>query len=69
MTDNGSVEVMPEMSVVSSIINPTNKGETPMDNQEAQELFEQYHNGEIDVFELWDELETSRFDGDVFDYL
>ena len=40
-----------------------------MDNEEAQELFDQYHNGEIDVWELWDELEISRFDGDVFDYL
>lgn len=40
-----------------------------MDNEEAQELFDQYHNGEIDVWELWEELETSRFDGDVFDYL
>jgi hypothetical protein len=37
--------------------------------EEAQELFEQYHAGEIDVFQLMEELETSRFDGDVFDYL
>jgi len=37
--------------------------------EEAQELFEQYHNGEIDVFQLMEELETSRFDGDVFEFL
>jgi len=40
-----------------------------MDREEAKELFEQYHSGEIDVWELWEELETSGFDGDVFDYL
>ena len=40
-----------------------------MDNEEAKELFEQYHAGEIDVWELWEELETSRFDGDVFEFL
>lgn len=40
-----------------------------MDREEAQELFDQYHNGEISVFELWENLETERFDGDVFDFL
>jgi hypothetical protein len=40
-----------------------------MDKEEAQELFDQYHNGEISVFELMDNLETDRFDGDVFEYL
>ena len=40
-----------------------------MDNEEVKELFDQYHNGEISVFELWGELETSRFDGDVCDFL
>jgi hypothetical protein len=39
------------------------------DNQNIQELFDQYHSGEMDVFQLMDELETERFDGDVFDYL
>jgi hypothetical protein len=37
--------------------------------EETQELFDQYHNGEISVFELMEELETSRFDGDVFEFL
>ncbi len=40
-----------------------------MDREEAQELFDQYHNGKISVFELWENLETERFDGDVFDFL
>jgi len=40
-----------------------------LDNEEAKELFDQYHNGEIDVFQLMEELETSRFDGDIFEYL
>lgn len=39
------------------------------DNQHIQELFDQFHSGEMDVFQLMDELETERFDGDVFDYL
>jgi len=39
------------------------------DNQYIQELFDQFHSGEMDVFQLMDELETERFDGDVFDYL
>ena len=40
-----------------------------MDNEEAQELFDLFHAGEIDVSELSEELETSRFDGAIFDYL
>ena len=39
------------------------------DNQHIKELFDQFHSGEMDVFQLMDELETERFDGDVFDYL
>lgn len=34
-----------------------------------KEIFDQFHAGEIDVLELMDELETSRFDGDIIDYL
>lgn len=34
-----------------------------------QEIFDQFHAGEIDVLELSEELENSRFDGDIFDYL
>jgi hypothetical protein len=45
-----------------------NERET-MDNEYIQELFDQFHAGEIDAFELQEELENSRFDGDVFDYL
>jgi len=40
-----------------------------MDNEHIQELFDQYHNGEIDVWELMDQLETERFDGDIIEYL
>jgi hypothetical protein len=43
-----------------------------MDNEDKEyfkEMFDQYHNGEISIFELMDNLETDRFDGDVFDYL
>ena len=39
------------------------------DKEDFKEMFDQYHNGEISVFELMDNLETDRFDGDVFDYL
>jgi hypothetical protein len=39
------------------------------DNQHIQEIFDQFHAGEIDVLELSEELESSRFDGDIFDYL
>lgn len=44
------------------------EGETMEDNY-IQELFDQFHAGEIDAIELQEELENSRFDGDVFDYL
>ena len=40
-----------------------------MEDNYIKELFDQYHAGEIDVFQLMDELETERFDGDVFDFL
>ena len=50
----------------NSIVNK--EGETMEDNY-TQELFDQFHAGEIDAFELQEELENSRFDGDIFDYL
>jgi hypothetical protein len=40
-----------------------------MEDNYTQELFDQFHAGEIDAFELQEELENSRFDGDIFDYL
>lgn len=43
-----------------------------MENEDQQyitEIFEQFHNGEIDVLELMEELETARFDGDIIDFL
>lgn len=40
-----------------------------MDNEEAQELFDLYHAGEMELDELMETLELGRFDGDVFDYL
>ena len=50
----------------NSIINK--EGEV-MDNEYIQEIFDQYHAGEIDTLDLMEELESSRFDGDIFDYL
>lgn len=38
-------------------------------DEHIQELFDMYHNGEIDVWDLADQLETERFDGDLLDYL
>ena len=59
------------MSVVPYIINLSNKqgDKVNEDNQHIQEIFDQFHAGEIDVLELSEELESSRFDGDIFDYL
>lgn len=39
------------------------------DNQHIQEIFDQFHAGEMSVFELMEELETERFDGDIIDFL
>jgi hypothetical protein len=39
------------------------------DQQYIKEIFEQFHNGEINVLDLMDELETARFDGDIIDFL
>jgi hypothetical protein len=38
-------------------------------DETIKELFDLYHAGEIDVFELQETLEMERFDGDIFDYL
>lgn len=38
-------------------------------DEQVTELFDMFHKGEIDTFELMDELETMRFDGDIIDYL
>jgi hypothetical protein len=46
-----------------------NKEGDPMDNEYIQEIFNQFHAGEIDTLELMEELETARFDGDIIDYL
>jgi hypothetical protein len=40
-----------------------------MDNEYIQEIFDQFHAGEIDTLELMEELETARFDGDIIDFL
>jgi hypothetical protein len=59
------------MSVVPCIINLSNKqgDKVNEDNQHIQELFDQFHSGEMSVFELMEELETERFDGDIIDFL
>ncbi len=44
------------------------EGDTMEDNY-IQEIFNQYHAGEIDTLELMEELETARFDGDIIDFL
>jgi hypothetical protein len=56
------------MSGVSTIIKLLTKKGTKMD-ETIKELFDLYHAGEIDVFELQETLEMERFDGDIFDYL
>jgi len=38
-------------------------------DEDVKELFEMFHNGEISVSELMDDLDTMRFDGDIVDYL
>ena len=38
-------------------------------DEEARELFEMFHSGEIDVAELMQGLDLMRFDGDIIDYL
>lgn len=38
-------------------------------DEQVQELFEMFHNGDINVFELMDDLDLMRFDGDIIDYL
>ena len=43
-----------------------------MDNEDKEyikEIFDQFHSGEMSVFELMEELETERFDGDIIDFL
>lgn len=40
-----------------------------MEDNYIQELFDQYHAGELEIWDLMEQLETERFDGDVFDYL
>ncbi len=57
------------MSVGRCIIELSTKKEKQMDNEYIQEIFDQYHAGEIDTLDLMEELESSRFDGDIFDYL
>jgi hypothetical protein len=57
------------MSVGRCIIELSTKKEKQMDNEYIQEIFDQFHAGEIDTLELMDELETARFDGDIIDFL
>jgi hypothetical protein len=38
-------------------------------DEQVTELFEMFHNGDINVMELMDDLELMRFDGDIIDYL
>jgi hypothetical protein len=38
-------------------------------DEDVKELFEMFHNGDITVSELMDDLDTMRFDGDIVDYL
>lgn len=40
-----------------------------MEDNYIQEIFDQFHAGEIDTLELMEELETARFDGDIIDFL
>lgn len=38
-------------------------------DEDVKELFDMFHNGDINVMELMDDLELMRFDGDIIDYL
>lgn len=38
-------------------------------DEDVKELFDMFHKGDINVFELMDDLELMRFDGDIIDYL
>lgn len=38
-------------------------------DEDARELFDLFHKGEISVSELMDDLEMMRFDGDIIDFL
>lgn len=38
-------------------------------DEDVKELFDMFHNGDISVSELMDDLELMRFDGDIVDYL
>ena len=62
--------IFPGYNVSGPLYNNTiNKEGDPMDNEYIQEIFNQFHAGEIDTFELMEELETARFDGDIIDFL
>jgi hypothetical protein len=40
-----------------------------MDNEYVSELFEMFHNGEIDAVDLMMDLDIAGFDGDIVDFL
>ena len=42
---------------------------TNEEQEYIQEIFDQFHAGEIDVLNLMEELEIARFDGDIIDFL
>ena len=38
-------------------------------DEDVKEMFDMFHAGEIDGWELYQMLEDSRFDGDILDFL
>lgn len=40
-----------------------------MDNEQVQELFDLFHEGEITAIELMNDLDFGGFDGDLIDFL
>lgn len=40
-----------------------------MDNEQVQELFDLFHEGEITATELMSDLDFGGFDGDLIDFL
>jgi hypothetical protein len=62
--------IFPDYNVSGHLYNSIiNKEGDTMDNEYIQEIFNQFHAGEIDTLELMEELETARFDGDIIDFL
>jgi hypothetical protein len=60
------------MSVVDVMLLESNTPQLErlaMDNEQVQELFDMFHEGEISAAELMSDLDFGGFDGDLIDFL